>query len=65
MVHSQSPGDEPEDILASDLLAITTVFVASHHGKRANKKRKRQQSTREEKKENNEIESKEKIQESC
>ena len=48
LVHSQDASTEPEDILAADLLAITTVFVASHHGKRAGKNRKRRRTDEEE-----------------
>ena len=48
LVHSQDASTEPEDILAADLLAITTVFVASHHGKRAGKNRKRRRTGEEE-----------------
>ena len=43
VVHCSTSAEPDEDDLASDLLAITTVFVASHNGRRAaaNKKRRR------------------------
>lgn len=47
LVHRGGEGPEPTGQLAEDLMAITTVFVASHHGKRAaenRRKRKRAQS---------------------
>ncbi len=53
MVHRQ--GDDPGEStqqLAEDLMAITTVFVASHHGKRAAEGRRRCKCAREEEKEN-------------
>ena len=51
VVHRQGEGPESTQQLADDLLAITTVFVATHHGRRAaeNRKRRREQSKEEEK----------------
>lgn len=50
VVHRKGDGEEPTDMLAKDLLAITTVFVASHNGKRAaENKRKRKGGENEEK----------------
>ena len=44
MVHSRDEGAEGERDLADDLLAVTTVFVASHNGRRAaaNRQRRRE-----------------------
>ena len=45
VVHSRDEGAETEHDLADDLLAVTTLFVASHNGRRAakNKKRRREE----------------------
>lgn len=49
LVHRKGDGSEPTETLAQDLLAITTVFVSSYHGKRAaENKRKRSQGTNQE-----------------
>ncbi len=53
VVHRQddNPGESTQQ-LAEVLMAITTVFVASHHGKRAAEGRRRRKRAREEEKEN-------------
>lgn len=44
VVHRQGTGTDGPDIFVKDLLAIVTVFVASHHGKRAAEGRRRRRS---------------------
>jgi predicted site-specific integrase-resolvase len=51
VVHRQGKGAESTEQLAEDLMAITTVFVATHHGKRAAENRKRRKSSQEKEKE--------------
>lgn len=51
VVHRQGQGPESTAQLTEDLLAITTVFVATHHGKRAAENRKRRKSSQEKEKE--------------
>jgi len=41
VVHRRGPGPEDTQQLADDLLAVTTVFVASHHGKQAAENRRK------------------------
>lgn len=49
VVHRRGEGSESTEQLAEDLMAITTVFVARHHGKRAAKNRtKRKRKEKEE-----------------
>jgi len=47
VVHGRDEGAEGERDLADDLLAVTTLFVASHNGRRAaaNRKRRREGAT--------------------
>ena len=63
VVHRRGEGPEEFTQLAEDLMAITTVFVASHHGKRAaENRRKRKERTGEEKKETCKVKSKKSLQ---
>jgi predicted site-specific integrase-resolvase len=45
VVHGKDENASDEHDLAEDLLAVTTLFVASHHGRRAaaNRKRRKQE----------------------
>lgn len=52
VVHRRGPGTEGAQQLAEDLMAITTVFVASNNGKRAAEGRRRRKRKREEEEKN-------------
>jgi predicted site-specific integrase-resolvase len=62
VVHRQNQDtlDSPQQ-LAEDLMAITTVFVASHHGKRAAEGRRRRKRQKEEKEEVTKVQSQESV----
>lgn len=52
VVHRRGPGAEGAQQLAEDLMAITTVFVASNNGKRTAEGRRRRKRKREEEEKN-------------
>ena len=63
VVHRQcQAGAESTQQLAEDLMAITTVFVASHHGKRAAEGRRRRKRQKEEEAQARQVQDEENVQ---